>query len=303
MSYKQERRLCQVTGKEFVIEPEDFEFYARIDVPPPTFSPEERMRRRMSFLNDRNFYKRTCDLTGESCVSVFSQDVDVPVYSPKAWWSDDWDAIDYGQEYDFSRSFFDQFLELMRRVPQFSLQSQYTTLENSDYTMMGTHNRNCYMVTNTQYSDDCLYATFFVRSKSCLDVYMCHNCEFCFQCINIRNCNRVIYSTDCEDCFNVSFSKNLKGCNDCFGCFNLRKKSYYIFNKAYTKEVYEKEIKRYNTGSHTEVMSLLDLMSKKDKTYPKRFMEGTQNVNVTGNYLYESKNAKKLFRISRIRRL
>lgn len=276
-------------------EPEDFEFYERIGVPPPTFSPEERMRRRMSFLNDRNFHKRKCDLTGEGCVSLFPEDAGVPVYSPKAWWSDEWDAIEYGQDYDFSKPFFEQFKKLMRRVPQFSLQSQYNTLVNSDYTMMGTYNKNCYLVVNTQYSDDCLYTTFCSNSKSCMDVYMCHESELCFQSIGLKKCNRVIYSVECENSYNISFSKNLRGCHDCFGCFNLRNKSYQIFNKQYTKEEYEKEIQKYNTTSYSQVTELLGRFWEENKKYPKLYMEGTQNANVSGNYLYESKNAENCF--------
>ncbi len=28
------------------------------------------------------------------------------------WWSDDWDPLDYGTNYDFSKTFFKQFHEL-----------------------------------------------------------------------------------------------------------------------------------------------------------------------------------------------
>ena len=287
----QEIKKCQNCKQDFIIEPEDFDFYKKIKVPPPTWCPTCRMRRRMSFLNDRNFYRRKCDLTGESCVSVFPQDALVPVYSPKAWWSDDWDAIEYGQDYEFTIPFFEQFARLMRRVPQFSLQSQYSTLINSDYTMMGTYNKNCFMVVNTQYSDDCIYTTFCSNSKSCMDVYMCHDSELCFQSINLKKCSRVVYSEDCENSFNIAFSKNLKNCNNCFGCFNLRNKSYCIFNKQYIKEEYVKEIEKYKTDSYAQVIKLMQKFIDMDKEYPKQFMEGSQNKDVTGNYLYESKNS------------
>lgn len=287
--------MCQVTGKEFTVTPEDFEFYERIGVPAPTFSPEERMRRRMSFLNDRNFYKRTCNMCKQNCVSLFPQDAPVPVYCPKCWWSDAWDPVEYGQEYNFSKPFFEQFAQLMRRVPQFSLQSQYTTLVNSDYTMMGTYNKNCYMVVNTQYCDDCIYTTFCSSSKSCLDVYMCHESELCFESINIKKCNRVIYSEDCEDSYNIAFSKNLRGCHDCFGCFNLRNRAYHIFNKPFSKEEYIKEIKQFDTSSYAEITKLLTRSAQESIQYPKLYMEGTHNVNASGNYLYQSKNTKHSF--------
>ncbi|MDI6602738.1 MAG: hypothetical protein QME57_01280 [Patescibacteria group bacterium] len=39
----QEIKQCQNCKKEFVIEPEDFLFYEKIKVPPPTWCPECRM--------------------------------------------------------------------------------------------------------------------------------------------------------------------------------------------------------------------------------------------------------------------
>ncbi len=286
---------CQNCKKDFIIEPEDFLFYERIQVPAPTFCPECRIIRRMSFLNDRNFHIRKCDKTEENCVSLFSEEVEVPVYSPKAWWADNWDAIDYGKDYDFTKPFFEQFKMLMRRVPQFSLQSQYTTLINSDYTMMGTYNRNCFMVTNTEYCEDCTYTTYTSNSNNCLDTYMCDKSEFCFECVNVRKCSRVIYSIDCEDCFNVSFSKNLKGCSNCFGCFNLRNKSYCFFNEELSKENYQNKINEYNSGSEKDVLVLINKYEKENLKYPKKFMEGTKNMNISGNYIYESKNTLNCF--------
>ncbi len=52
-----ETKKCQSCKKDFIIEPEDFSFYERVQVPPPTFCPECRIIRRMSFLNDRNFHR------------------------------------------------------------------------------------------------------------------------------------------------------------------------------------------------------------------------------------------------------
>ena len=141
-----ETKQCQNCKNNFIIESEDFDFYKKIDVPPPTFCPECRMQRRMSFLNERTLYKRKCDMTGESIVSLFPEGSEVPVYSPKAWWSDNWDAMDYGVDYDFTKPFFEQFGKLLRKVPQFALQSQYTTLIRTEYVNMGTYNKDCYLV-------------------------------------------------------------------------------------------------------------------------------------------------------------
>jgi len=44
---KSETKNCQNCKKDFTIEPEDFNFYEKIKVPPPTFCPECRLQRRI----------------------------------------------------------------------------------------------------------------------------------------------------------------------------------------------------------------------------------------------------------------
>lgn len=61
-----ETRICQKCKKDFIIEPDDFGFYEKIKVPPPTFCSECRMIRRMTWRNERSLFKRTCDYTGNS---------------------------------------------------------------------------------------------------------------------------------------------------------------------------------------------------------------------------------------------
>jgi len=54
------------------------------------------------------------------------------VYDQEIWWSDKWDALDYGRDFDFSKSFFEQFGELMKEVPKLSLSS--ISNNNCEYT-------------------------------------------------------------------------------------------------------------------------------------------------------------------------
>ena len=56
---QQETRQCQNCKQEFVIEPEDFDFYEKIRVPAPTFCPECRAIRRAIFFNQVNLFKKT----------------------------------------------------------------------------------------------------------------------------------------------------------------------------------------------------------------------------------------------------
>ena len=50
-------------------------------------------------------------------ISVYSPDKAYTVYNSSDWWSDKWDGMDYGKDFDFSRPFFEQMDELLKNVP------------------------------------------------------------------------------------------------------------------------------------------------------------------------------------------
>jgi hypothetical protein len=81
--------------------------------------------------NERSLYKNTCSATGKNIISCFSPDKPFVIYEPTEWWSDKWDALDYGKDYDFSRSFFEQLNELFLAVPKLSMVNNIP--DNSDY--------------------------------------------------------------------------------------------------------------------------------------------------------------------------
>ena len=62
-----ETRRCQNCKTDFAIEPEDFAFYEKIKVPPPTFCPECRLIRRSLFRNERVLYRKKDDMSGIYC--------------------------------------------------------------------------------------------------------------------------------------------------------------------------------------------------------------------------------------------
>ena len=117
MNNQSENRICQNCKGDFVVEPEDFNFYEKIKVPPPTFCPECRMQRRMAWRNERTLHRNKCAKTGKSLISCFSSDSPFTIYERDIWWGDQWDPTEYGQEYDFSKPFFSQFRELIEQVP------------------------------------------------------------------------------------------------------------------------------------------------------------------------------------------
>ncbi|MCX6721031.1 MAG: hypothetical protein NT026_00265, partial [Candidatus Staskawiczbacteria bacterium] len=131
----QETRQCQNCKQDFVIEPEDFDFYEKMKVPAPTFCPECRIVRRMTWRNERTLYHRKCDATQKDIITMFAPEQPLVVYERDYWWSDKWDQLASGRDYDFLKPFFQQFRELFEKAPLPNLANSNT--RNSEY---GNHN-------------------------------------------------------------------------------------------------------------------------------------------------------------------
>jgi hypothetical protein len=286
---------CQNCKKEFTIEPDDLSFYQKMQVPPPTFCPLCRAQRRFAFRNERVLYKGKSDFTGKEIFTSFSPLSGIKICEKEVWLSDKWDPLDYGVDYDFSRSFFTQFFELVKKVPFKAL--NVVNGVNSPYVNNITDPKNCYLVFNSGYVEDSMYGHGVDSSKWCVDVSHISKCENCYEGFNLASCANSILSSQCENSFNLILSKNCSGCQDCLGCVNLRKKSYCIFNEQYSREEYLEKVKSFNLGSYENLQKLklraLDFWNKS----PNKFLEGFQNENISGNYISHSKDVKNSFMI------
>ncbi|QQG45397.1 MAG: hypothetical protein HYW89_00465 [Candidatus Sungiibacteriota bacterium] len=284
---------CQNCKKEFIVEPEDFVFYEKIKVPPPTWCSNCRMVRRMVFANERHLFKRKEDAYGKEVFSGYHPQVLARVYERDYWLGDKWDPMEYGRDYDFSRSFLKQFRELMYVVPWPS--RDVTELVNSDYCNFTGWAKNCYLCFDAGFLENCAYVVSGDKIKECFDVTEAEDSELCFESLFIEKCYRTFFSTHCEECRDVWFSRDCVGCSYCLGCVNLRNKQYHIFNKPYTQETYFQELEKLGPGSYK---SLQDIAKKADNFWilqPHKFMHGWRNVGVSGDQISHSKNAKLCF--------
>jgi len=286
---------CQNCKKEFTIEPDDFLFYKKIKVPPPTFCPECRMKRRFVRRNEKSFYHRVCEKCNKKVISVFSDESKIHVYCNPCWLKDDWDGKDYGINFDESKNFLLQQDELFHNVPLMNLFAVYSTLTNSDYTNMVSWLKNCYMVTYSDYGENLIYGSFVNHSKDSVDNLKGHQLELCYETINCSKCYKTIFSVDCESCTDLLFSKNCVGCQNCFGCVNLRNKNYHIFNKPYSKEDYENELKKYLPLTNKIIKDVFVESKKIWINAPQKYIHGWRNFESTGDYLNDTKNANNCF--------
>jgi len=152
-----EIKNCQNCKNEFTIEPDDFSFYATMKVPAPTWCPDCRMMRRFAWMGYSTLYKRKCDFTGEQIISFYHPDLPYKVYRQDIWHSDKWDPLSYGREYDFNKSFFEQFRELQLSVPMPALHVEYSTMVQSEYCNAASELKNCYLCVMADRAENCGY--------------------------------------------------------------------------------------------------------------------------------------------------
>ena len=248
MEHKEEKIICQNCKKDFIIEPDDFGFYEKIKVPPPTFCPECRSQRRFSWRNERNLYHNKCVITKKDVITGFSNDSSMTIYERDFWWSDKWDPMSFGIDYDFSKPFFLQFNDFMYNTPMPSSFNAQTV--NSEYCQHTGEFKNGYLVHASWGGENVSYAAKVSEVKDSMDSLVLSNSELCYEVVAGNKCYNVTYSQNIEGCNNSSFLFECRGCSDCFGCVNLRNQSYNIFNQPYSKEKYLEKIKQLNIGNY-----------------------------------------------------
>lgn len=298
MNEESEKRICQNCKKEFIIDSEDFNFYEKIKVPPPTFCPECRFQRRASWRNEWHLFKKKDALTGKEIFSLFPEESPVKIYDRDYWISDAWDPMDYGREYDFSRPFFEQFKELLCTIP-LPAHSMFNVV-NCRYCTNANDIKNCYLVRAASFAEDSAYLVWDESSKQCFDSHMTSRCELSYGNVNTISCYKTFFSVDCESCQDLILCKDCVGCNSCFASVSLRNKSYCIFNKQYTKEEYIKKLAEFNLGSEKAFQALKTEAYEHWLEYPQKYIHSRQNVKVSGDYIYRSKNAQRCFRVKGI---
>jgi len=260
-------------------------------IPTPTLCPDCRQQRRLSFRNERHLYRRNCDATWKQIISMFSPDKPYKVYNPEFWWSDKWSAMDYAQDFDFSKSFFEQYDELLKKVPFYWLSVLYNTLENSDYNNASWYLKNCYMLFNSDDDENCFYWKWINRCDNVVDSFRVYDSSHLYECINCYNCYNSKYLINSKDCNSCSFSLDLINCKYCFWCSNLAWKEYYFFNEKFEKQDWEQKVKEYFKSNKVvdirkKVMNNLQFV---------KFMVEDHIENSDGDYLNETVNCHNCF--------
>ncbi|MFH1536734.1 MAG: hypothetical protein ABID45_01970 [Patescibacteria group bacterium] len=286
---------CKNCQKQFKIEKEDEDFYSTIKIPNPDYCPQCRMQLRLAHVNLINLYPTKCDLTNNPIITSYPKGVPFPIYNIKDWHSDKWQPLEYDQKYDFNRPFFDQYQDLLNKIPHPAIHTIYTSLQNSEYINAATYLKNCYLIFDSDYDEDCYYGYSLQKDKDVMDAMRVRDSELsyeCIDCVNIYNCRYLQDSRNCNDCY---FLYQCSSCQNCFGCVNLHAKQYCWFNKQLSQEDYNQKLIEINLGSRKQIDDWSKKFEDYKKDFPKIAFHGYKNENITGDYLYNCKNAKDCF--------
>ncbi|MEK7585709.1 MAG: hypothetical protein AAB477_00525 [Patescibacteria group bacterium] len=291
MKDKSENRICQNCKSQFSIESEDFDFYKKLNVPPPTWCPECRSVRKMTFINVRSLYKRVCGNCNESMVSMYHPDVAFPVWCIKCHLSDTWDATDCGKDYDFTRTFFEQFKELKLTVP-------HRTLDQNERNGAGCE------YSNLCYSSDDIYLSFDVigcerikyshhvlkRNKNCMDCMIIKANDRGYELVQASENYNSSFLVESSQCIDSHFLYDCTNCVNCCMSSNIRNKSFVFRSQQLTKEEYKVAIQSLDLDKYSGQVRAKDEFKQIAKEAIHKYANIKNCINTVGDFLENSKN-------------
>mgnify|MGYP006991941953 CR=1 FL=1 len=291
-----EQKKCLNCGQWFIITDKDLEFYSKIspiiggtkyEIPSPTLCPDCRQQRRLATWNEEKMYRRKCSSCGKSMISIYTEYQDIPVYCSSCRWGDKFDPMSLGRDFDFSRSFFEQFNELNLKVPKLSLLN--VNSENCEYNHWITNSKNCYLSFWNNNIEDCYYCYASNTMKDSIDCWWSQKLTNCYECSNNGNLYKCYYCYNSEDMSECIFCDECYGCKNCIMCYGLSNKSYCIKNQQYSEEEFEKEKARIFESYESLEKAKIEAHEFFDSNYHK-YMSSFNVENSKGDYIYSSRD-------------
>ena len=192
-----ETKICKQCNSSFDITDKDLAFYDKISpkfngekfsIPTPTFCPECRQQRRLTFRNEFIYYKRKCDCCKKEVISVHNKFSKFPVFCQDCWLNYNFDTLNNWKDFDYSKSFFEQYLDLQNIVPKINmLNDNWINSENSEYCYNFSYGKNAYLVTTAWHVEDSMYSQYGAYYKKTIDSNLVWNSEIIYECISIWN--------------------------------------------------------------------------------------------------------------------
>jgi len=180
------RYICPITGLPFAVTDQEQQLYAQFDFPVPEIHPILRFIARFVHGNNWSLYWTTEMRTGKKILSCYDPKEFPKIVEHSYWMSNDFDARDYGRQFDFSRGFFEQYFEMVREIPRPNV--TILNCENVEYANHVFWSKNCYLCFICFYCENVLYSFRTRKSKESMYLFNCRESELCYQCANCTKC-------------------------------------------------------------------------------------------------------------------
>ncbi len=284
MNTKTENKICVDCKNEFTIDSGDFDLYEKVKLRPPNKCFECRVQQHFAFSMFGKFRKGNSDLSGESFITILPAKLRYPVYKSHEWWSDKWDPMSFGQDYDSSRSFFEQLKELQEKVPRPHQTGENST--NCDWCDDVWESKNCYLCRALLKCENCSYIYRTLETKDSFDIVYSFKLQDSYDCLFCHDSFNLNFSENSKDCIESYFLFDCRNSQNCFMSWNLRNKQYCIRNKQYSKEDYFNELGKMGLDSYKNVQALKDEFEniiRNDAVHRENF--NIRTTGSVGNYL------------------
>ncbi|MFH0819087.1 MAG: hypothetical protein V1898_03790 [Patescibacteria group bacterium] len=279
--------ICTNCRQQFKVQAWDKAYYKKQEVPEPTLCPDCRLQRRLIWRNLKSIYKRKCDLCEKEVIGIFSADKQLKVYCRDCYYSDKWDDLEYGQDFDFNKTFTEQYQQLLKKIPHVATYNEDPV--NSDYVNFCYRVKNNYLSFGTDETEDCAYCLTSFKCNQTYNSYFASELELSSFCINCCHSYNLHYSQECYDMQDSYYCYDCRNCHHCFGSAGLRNKSYYIYDEKVSEEEWNEKVPEILNDNQTE-----DLYTDARKNWlkiPRRANTIIKSENSTGDHLTNCKNA------------
>ena len=292
MKNKSESKKCQNCQESFIIEADDFLFYEKMKVTPPTWCSYCRFIRKMTFVNERSLYRRNCANCDKSMVTMYNPETPLPVWCIKCHTSDAWDGCDYARNYDFSRPSFEQFKELKYLVPHKALDQNEKNGEGCEYANFCYSSKNAYLSFNiTGNSENIKYSKCYLRNnKNCMDSLIIKDCERGYELVRSSKNYNSSFLIESDQCVESHFLYDCSNCVNCCLSSNLKNKSNYFRNEQLKKEDYKKAIESLQLGTYSGQMRAKKEFEEMKLKSIHKYAYIKNSVNAVGDFIENSKN-------------
>lgn len=236
-------------------------------------------------------HKRKSDFSWKNIISVFPQDCPYPV-----WHRDEWlkNSNPPSWFYNKNLDFWEQIWDLFKKCP--ISHNVWNLNDNCEYTDDCWNSKNCYLCHSLADWEDLSYCYRVISVKDSQFCVFSYDLQRCYDVIYWFDSYNIKYAIDIKRCKNSSFLFDCENLENCLLCWNLKNKKYCIANKQYTKEEYEKEIKKYDLSSRKVYNKLkkqfLDFIE--NKAYWKNIHYFNTN-NCVWDYIDNSDNSQNCF--------